>query len=252
MSLDSSGAGTGDLVNVLAPAITCIVAVHMKPTTGESLRSVVTQTRRDIQIIVIDSGLWIARDDAVSLAMEQAYRTYSDEPRVEWYITGELPGLHERACPISWATNQVIRAGLVRGRYVCTFYDDDLYEPTYMEKMGGYLDEHPNVKAVWCSQRRVRVERSGRHVETPPIRAKGVKTGAQFDQLVDGTQVMFHRSLLDTLGDPWLPESPLDSDCRHSDGVFLDRIGLAAGDVPNIDEFLVTHRFTPHSTYSPT
>ncbi len=68
---------------------------------------------------------------------------------------------------------------------------------------------------------------------------------------MDGTQVMFRRELLDRIGDPWLTEDPADAVCRHSDGIFLDKIGVLAGAVDNIDEVLVVHRFTELSTYSP-
>lgn len=238
-------------MKVLAPGVTVILAAHMKPYLDVALSSVLTQTRRDTQVIVVDSGQWVGRVDALSLAMLDIYHRLHGEPRVEWVLTGELSGLAERACPISWATNQVIRAGLVRGRYVCTFYDDDRYEPTYVEKMAGYLDEHPDDLAVWCSLRRCRLDGAGMEQEIGRIDAYGPKYPGHFDQLVDGTQVMFRREVLDAIGDPWLPENPADADCRHSDGVFLERVARVAEVVPNVEEVLVTHRHTPLSAYSP-
>ncbi len=239
-------------MKILAPGVTCIVASHMKPTLVTALNSVTTQTRTDVQIIVVDSGQWIGRGDIVSQTMHEIYQRYSAEPRVEWVTTGELPGLADRACPISWATNQVIRAGLVRGRYVCTFYDDDRYERSFMEKMAGFLDEHPEYRAVWCSQHRSQLLPDDvTEQKVGEIIASGPKPPGHFDQLVDGTQVMFHHDILDEIGDPWLPEAPADADCRHSDGVFLERVAAHAGIVPNIPDVLVTHRFTRYSTYSP-
>lgn len=239
-------------MKVLAPAVTCILASHMKPTLATALDSVVHQTRTDIQIIVADSGQWIGYGDVTSQTMHEIYQRYSVEPRVEWVTTGEAPRLAARACPISWATNQVIRAGLVRGRYVCTFYDDDRYERNFMERMAGFLDSHPEHRAVWCSQHRSRLLADDiTEQKVGEIIASGPKPPGHFDQLVDGTQVMFHREILDEIGDPWLPESPRDEDCRHSDGVFLERVAKYAGEVPGINEVLVTHRFTRYSTYSP-
>lgn len=245
-------------MKVLAPAVTCVLTSHMKPTLRDALHSVVTQTRLDVQIIVVDSGQWHRGETDLARAVGAVYKHYADHPLVEWYSTGESGSLRDRVCPVAWATNQVIRAGLVRGTYVCTFYDDDRYEPTFMEKMTGYLDEHPEVNAVWCSQWRAKLVNDGAPYgigsgedRIGEIVASGPKYGGHFDQLVDGAQVLFRRELLDRIGDPWLPESPLDADCRHSDGVFLDRIGHAAGVVHNIPEHLVTHRFTPLSAYSP-
>lgn len=238
-------------MRVLSPAVTCILASHMKPYLADALASVVAQTRRDIHVLVLDSGQWIGRRDKVSLAMAKVHRAYSGHPLVEWVTTGEGPGLAGRVCPISWVTNEAIRAGLVRGKYVCTFYDDDRYYESYMERMAGFLDEHPQYQAVWCSQGRVSVAADGTETPAGGIPATGPKYGPTFDCRVDGAQVMWRREVLDAIGDPWLPEDRDVSVCRHSDGIFLNKLGTAVGVVPNLPEVLVTHRFTPLSTYSP-
>jgi hypothetical protein len=73
------------------------------------------------------------------------------------------------------------------------------------------------------------------------------------DCQVDGAQVMFRREMLDRIGDPWLPEDPDDGSCRHSDGIFLERLAQAAGVIHPVGTGapLVTHRYTPFSRYSP-
>lgn len=238
-------------MKVLSPTVTCIVASHMKPYLKDALASVVGQTRRDMQILVLDSGQWIGHTDDRSKAMARIHKRYSTHPLVEWVTTGEGPGLAGKVCPISWVTNEAIRAGLVRGRYVCTFYDDDRYYPTYMERMAGFLDAHPDTLAVWCSQDRVSVAADGAETPAGGIPADGAKHGPSFDCQVDGTQVMFRREVIDAIGDPWLPENPDVASCRHSDGIFLNRLGSVCGTVPNIPETLVTHRYTPLSTYTP-
>jgi hypothetical protein len=68
---------------------------------------------------------------------------------------------------------------------------------------------------------------------------------------VDGGQIMFRRTVLDAIGDPWLPEDAADGSCRHSDGIFLEKLGAVCGTVPAIPEVLMDHRFTPISTYTP-
>lgn len=238
-------------MKVLAPRVTCIVASHMKPYLRDSLNSLLQQTRLDIQIIVVDSGQWHRRVTDVDKEMGKIYDDFASHPLIEWYSTGETGDLRQHKCPIGWATNEIIRAGVIRGRYVCTFYDDDVYHPAYMERMAGYLDDHPHIRAVWCSQERMQLKADGSMIPHGAIIATGVKYGAQFDQVVDGTQVMFHRTLLDAMPDPWLTENPDDAECRHSDGLFLDKISVLAGEVPNIPEVLVRHRFTPISAYSP-
>lgn len=238
-------------MKVLSPAVTCLLTSHMKPCLGEAIASVLAQTRRDFQLAVIDSGQWIGLDDDVSKTMALAYAEFAGHPLVEWVTTGEGPGLSARRCPVAWAANEAIRAGLVRGRYVCTFYDDDLYRPEFMESMAGFLDADPGVNAVWCSQQRTVLASSG--AVSPPgyIMAAAAKGPGQMDCQVDGAQVMFRREMLDALGDPWLDENPEDAACRHSDGVFLERLARVCGVIPAIPGVLCEHRFTPWSTYTP-
>lgn len=235
----------------LAPAVTIIVTAHMKPTLADALASVIAQTRKDFQCLVLDSGQWIGRPGERAAAMARVYWEYQAHPLVEWVFTGEPPDLIRRACPVAWVTNEAIRAGLVRGRYVCTFYDDDVYDPRFTEVMADYLDEHPGAGAVWCSQARA-VARPGEEPQvTGHIMATGVKVAGMMDCQVDGAQVMFRRQLLDVIGDPWLPEDPADESCHHSDGIFLERLAQAAGMIHPAGDVLVTHRHTPLSTYSP-
>jgi len=238
-------------VKFLAPAVTIIVTSHMKPTLGEALESVITQTRKDFQCLVLDSGQWIGQPGDLSAAMDAVYRKYAQHPLIEWVFTGEPPDLIRRKCPVAWVTNEAIRAGLPRGRYVCTFYDDDIYDPEFTEEMAGFLDRHPEAGAVWCSEYRA-VGRPGAAAEvTGTIPAGGPKTAGQMDCQVDGAQVMFRREMLDRIGDPWLPEDADEGSCRHSDGIFLERLAQAAGVIPAVSQFLVTHRHTPFSRYSP-
>lgn len=236
----------------LFPAVTCVLTSHMKPCLGDALASVTGQTRTDIHVLVLDSGQWIGRGGDIAGKMAAAYAQYSAHPLVEWVTTGEDTRLAARKCPVSYVTNEAIRAGLIRGRYMCTFYDDDLYDPQFMEKMAGYLDGYPDAAAVWCSEYRVVLRPDGTSDPAGYIRAAEPRSGQAFDCQVDGAQVMWRRELLDVIGDPWLPEDPADGACRHSDGIFLNKLSAAAGVVQNIPDWLVTHRHTPWSTYSPT
>lgn len=235
-------------MKVLSPAVTCLLTSHMKPYLKDALNSVLAQTRSDIQVLVVDSGQWIGRDDTQSVLMASIYDAYHDHPLIDWVTTGESPGLHGRKCPVGWATNETIRAGLVRGRYISTFYDDDRWYPTFVERMAGYLDEHPDMMAVWCSQDRIKLDHDGVERVMHVILAGAPRAGG-WDCQVDGGQIMFRREVLDLIGDPWLVEDPGD-DCRHSDGLFLEKLGAVCGIVPNIPDVLLAHRFTPLSAYT--
>lgn len=233
-------------------AVTIILTSHMKPFLDEALASVAAQTRTDFECVVVDSGLWLNGNGDVAVEMARIFGKWAsrDYPWLHWLTTGEDASLRERACPVSVATNIAIRGGWVRGRYVCHFYDDDEYHPQFIEKMAGYLDDHPDTQAVWCTQDRVRIERDGNRHSAGKIEAyEGLGTG-MIDCRVDGGQVMYRREVLDAIGDPWMLEDR--EPCSHSDGIFLERVARIAGPFAAINDTLVTHRFTPYSTYSPT
>jgi hypothetical protein len=232
----------------LEPTITCLLISHMKPTLDGALRSIQNQTRlNDVQVIVIDSGQWLSDRPA---PMPSIYQEWHDHPNIEWYFTGERTNERTNVCPVAHWTNLAIRQGLIRGRYLCCFFDDDLYEPTFMEKMGGYLDDHPACMAVRCTQRRVDARADGTRVELPPLVAEGPISGPNFDCRVDGGQVMLRTEVLSRIPDPWLPEDPGET-CSHSDGIFLNKVGAVIPQMDALNETLYTHQHTVYSTYTP-
>ena len=222
----------------------------MKPTLGDAIESVLAQTRTDYDLIVMDSGAWVGDTSERGYEMSSIFRSLvGRNVNMAVYTTGEPADLRASKCPVSWATNEAIRRGLVRGEYVCHFYDDDIYYATFIEKMAGYLDEHPEDMAVLCAQDRLSLNRDGTTHKWGLIAPQGRLGPGQFDCRVDGGQIMYRRSVLDAMGDPWMNESP--GDCGHSDGLFLERLAGIAGSVPAIPDVLLAHRNTPYSTYSP-
>lgn len=235
-------------MKVLSPSVTCILTSHMKPYLRDSLESVLQQTRKDLEVLVLDSGQWIGREDPISLQMAEVYADYHSHPLIHWITTGERGGFSRRTCPVAWVTNESIRKGLVRGKYVCTFYDDDRYYPVFMERMAGFLDDNSDHLAVWCTQDRISLGSDGLESPVAQIFA-GAPKSSNWDCQVDGAQIMFRKEVLDQMGDPWIPEAR--ATCSHSDGLFLEKLGAICGTVPNIPEALLAHRFTPLSTFTP-
>jgi hypothetical protein len=261
-------------VKVLNPTVTIMLASHMKPNwLPESLESILAQTRRDIQVIVADSGAWIGREPEIvaadhPAAMGQIYHQYVTHPLIEWVTLDQRwpTPLPERACPYTYVWNRVIEAGLVRGKYLAVFTDDDVYAPTFVERMAGFLDSHFD-GAVYCGQGRSQWEAAsegypgGRWV--PGMLHQGhaadrPRGPGEFLDQVDMTQVMFRTEVLGVMPSPPFDEDPADQACRHADGVFLERLvnltgilpARITGVVPNIPDVLVTHRYTPDSTYN--
>ena len=215
--------------------------------------SVLSQTRTDFQLIILDSGQWIGKSSSIARSMQKFYSKYSSHPLVEWVTTGESEHLYQDACPISYVTNRAIEAGIIRGKYMCTFYDDDVYEPEFFEKMAGYLDDHPEYKAVYCAENIYAVQENGTYQVSGFLGADAPRAGAgNFDCQMDGASIMWHTAALDLMTPPWLPEDPDYYVCRHSDGIFLEKLAAVVGTVGNIPEPLVKNRATPWSTFTST
>lgn len=237
-------------MKTLNPTITIIMPSHMKPEyLPDALDGLLTQTRTDFELVVVDSGEWIGKADARSKAMEAIHDAYSGHPLLTWFSLGEPPGLILRKCPISYIINEVIRKGLVRGKYVCVATDDDIHKPTYLEEMAGLLD-NSEWRAVYCAQDRNRINADGTETHEGVLPADAPRHGASFLNNIDMLQMMFQRSLLEELADPWFDENPIDEVCRCSDGLFMNKIGELVTEVGNVPRALVVHRFTPLSTYN--
>lgn len=249
-------------MKVLNPTVTVMLASHNKPRwLPAAIDSILAQTRLDIQVVVADSGAWIGRGDDDAVRMAEIHIACSGHPLIEWVTLDQRwpTPLPERACPYTWVWNRVIEAGLVRGKYLAVFTDDDVYAPTFVERMAGFLDSYFD-GAVYCAQdRQVYDEPSGLWVPSPLVLGADHPRGpGEFLDQVDMTQVMFRTEVLGVMPSPPFNEDPADQACRHADGVFLERLvnltgilpARITGVVPNIPEVLVTHRYTPDSTYN--
>lgn len=245
------------------PEVTILLTVHRKPCAADALESILAQTRlRDVEVLVVDSGQWFepatgeTKDDDISQAMARIFDRYTGRHPFTWVFTDEPENLIRTRCPIGWVTNSVIRKGWIRGRYMATFYDDDRYHPDFVKRMAGHLDDHPDDQAVLCSQNRYRRNRDGSEDLVGALPVVAPRRPGEFDCQVDGGQIMWRTELLDKIGDPWMSEDPADAICRHSDGIFLERLAAAAQAagapaIHGIPDVLYDHRFTEWSAYTP-
>lgn len=223
----------------------------MKPTLGDALSSVLNQTRKDAQIIVADSGAWLSKWNEGGKAIGELYSQYKDHPMIQWVFTGEAPGEAKRTCMVGKVFNEVVKAGLVRGKYFCTFYDDDLYHPRFFEDMIAYFEANPDCEALRCSERWVKMDTDGNLEYVRTLTADTVLTAQDtFAGRVDGMQVMIKTEVLARMAYPWLTEDV--AQCRISDGLYFDALKHHVKQVDYLNEELCTHRFTPNSTFTPT
>lgn len=112
---------------------------------AETIDSVVRQTRRDWELIVVDNGM--------SEPIAEIVRSYRDDPRVR-LIRQENRGI---------GGGVDAAAAVARGRYFTVLPTDDQLMPEYCERMGAVLDCRPEIDALGCDAY-VFVEPSGREL----------------------------------------------------------------------------------------
>ena len=99
---------------------------------AETLNSIINQTYKNLQIIVVD--------DASTDATPEIVRGF-DDPRIELYTL-------EKNGHISNANNECYRK--MRGEYMVHTDADDVLNPDLIEKTVGYLEQHPECGGVFC------------------------------------------------------------------------------------------------------
>lgn len=115
------------------PAVSVIVpAFNVAPFLGEALQSVKNQRFNDYEVIIVDDG---SPDDVASVCAP-----FLTDPRFTM-VRIDNSGL-------SGARNHGI--SLARAPLVAMLDGDDRYRPSYLEKMVGKLDQHPEALFVTC------------------------------------------------------------------------------------------------------
>lgn len=125
-----SRAGSGSVSQPLVSV--CISAYNVERFLDEALGSVLAQTYRNIEVILIDNG---STDRTFEVA--QSFR----DDRVHGFRVPENLGAYQ-------AMNKV--ASMAKGELVAIYHSDDYYEPTIVAKEVAYLQSHPEVGAVFC------------------------------------------------------------------------------------------------------
>jgi len=123
------------LVSILVPSYNG--ARHLR----EALDSLLAQSYPNIEILLLDDA---STDDTPALAAEYA-------GRVAWIRQPRNLGIYDNV------NTGIARA---RGELIATYHADDIYLPTIVEAQVAYLDAHPAVGAVFCSD--IFVDAAGR------------------------------------------------------------------------------------------
>lgn len=113
------------------PLVSVIIPAHNRTAyIIEAIESVLGQTFRDFEIIVVDDG---STEDIKG-------------PLSKWIDRGEIQYVYQSNQGQSAARN--LGVSLAKGKYFAFLDDDDMYLPTKLEKQVAFLEAHPEVGLV--------------------------------------------------------------------------------------------------------
>ena len=203
----------------IGPAtVSVVVPVHNgMPHLPETLASVLTQTRRPDEIIVVENG--------------------STDGTAEWLLDHAPAGVHVVVQPetVGAAANWTSAVQLATGHLVKLLCADDILEPTAIEVQASALEQHPG--AVLAAAQRTIVDNSGRTVARHRGlgRLRGEVEGADViracalrgqNLLGEPCSVMFRRATMDRHL-PWDDSLPYVIDLDMYSRVLADGTAVA-------------------------
>lgn len=157
---------------------------------AETLNSVINQSYKNLQIIVVDDA---STDDTAKIVKS------FDDPRIELYTL-------EKNGHISNANNECYRK--VRGEYMVHIDSDDIMLPDLVEKTVGFLEANPQYGACFC--RPTIIDQNSEVVEDEYLKTVftcNAKTQAEFVRLFfDSSNHLLHpgatirKSAIDEIG----------------------------------------------------
>lgn len=215
------------------PRVTVLMAVYNgEAFLREAVESILTQTYRDFEFLVIDDG---STDD--SRAIVASY----DDPRIRIIDNPHNIGL----------TRSLNRGlAIARGELIARQDADDVSHPQRIERQVSFMELHPEIAMVGCQARLIR--QHGKPRISRLLRKATTLAGIRYQFLHTNpfihTSVLFRRKIVwDTLGG-------YNEDFKTSQDFELWSRLLARYRAANLSEMLVDNRWHPQSisaNYSP-
>ena len=206
-----------------APKVSVLLPVHNCAAYIESaLRSMMEQTLRDIEIVVVDDG----STDATPAILA---RLAAADPRIRI-----LRPEHNLRLP------RALNFGLehVRGTYVARMDADDLSLPNRLARQAAYLDAHPDVILVGCGVEEI--DGQGRHIKRRALAQDpfAVRWRLRFHLAFNHPTFMFRRTEMTARYDPdWTVSEDYDLQARVA----------AMGDCAALPDVLLQYRVHENS-----
>jgi glycosyltransferase involved in cell wall biosynthesis len=204
-------------VSVVVP--TYNQALHI----GECLRSVVSQTYADWEVVVVDDGSTDGTRSEVAKL---------DDDRIKYF--------HQVHYGVSEARN--VGVSRSSGNYIAFLDSDDMFHPRRLERQVAAMEKDP--KACLCFASRVEIHRDGH-----PLGLHRGPAEINFETLVVDfpfapSDIMVRRAWFEKIGgfDP--------SVVVNEDRDFYLGLALAGGRFRRLDEFLGYHRYYPGRVFA--
>ena len=204
-----------------SPAVSVLIAVRNGlPYVESAVRSMMAQTLRDIEIVVVD-------DASTDGTPEVLHRLAAEDGRIHVEVL-------ERNLRLPGALNHGL--GLVRAPLVARMDADDLSEPTRLEVQKRYMDAHPGVVLVGTGFRRI--DRNGKafDVKSDPYDAYAVRWMARLQMPLVHPTFMFRSRL------PGGEAPRYDPSWTHSEDYDLQVRLLDHGEVVRLPDILLSWR----------
>lgn len=220
------------------PAISVIICSHNKPQYAmQAVRSVVGQTMKDWNAILVDSGVLI----------DKGFFSKINDNRIQILRSNEPKDLSKTSNPAAWVFNRLIDSGKISGELVMYLCDDDFFYLTAFDSLWSFYNRNGKPDAMYGhehygSARDGKTTIKGFRIADVP---RGMKAGgARLDCVVDYLQFCHTAKIIDNIRKS-LPNEPIHSerfeDRSHADGIFMERVGIITPVVP-VDAWVGVNR----------
>ena len=166
-----------------SPAVSVAMVVrNMERFVGEAVESILNQTYRDFEFIIVDFG---SIDQ--SRAIISSYQAQDRRVRLEVVSPCSLPEARNASC------------GFARGRYIALMDADDVSFPERLERQVAYLEKHPEVALLGSAIKCTGPSGAPRFTRDFPLTDADIREALTRGTVLHQTTVMFRREVLDVV-----------------------------------------------------
>jgi hypothetical protein len=156
-----------------------MVLRNMQRFVGESVESILNQSFRDFEFVIVDFG---STDESRAIVS----RYQANDRRIKLHV---IP-----PCGLSEARNA--SCFLAQGKYVALMDADDIAFPNRLERQVAYLDQHPEIALLGSAIRCIGPSGESRFLRSFPMTDGEIRSALQHSTAIQQTTVMMRREIL--------------------------------------------------------